>query len=160
MRRRGRNQSPLIDREYDLLLGKRTYDIWAGYWPNHQDNPIGAKFQRINKYVLTHAEETLAWEAAIALSGDTAEAVAALKESEGRDLLIQGSSTLYRPLFAAGLIDELVVMTFPVILGPGKRVFTGAEAAGALALSKYAVSHSGVTFATYQRDGEVKTGEF
>ena len=110
--------------------------------------------------MLTHAKEKLDWDSSFALSGDTAEAVAALKASEGRNLLIQGSSTLYRPLFAAGLIDELIVMTYPVILGPGKRVFTGAEAAGALALSKYAVSHSGVTFATYERDGEVRTGEF
>ncbi|MFL6764579.1 MAG: dihydrofolate reductase family protein, partial [Sphingomicrobium sp.] len=106
--------------EYDLLLGKRTYDIFAAYWPYNQDNPIGEKFQRINKYVLTHSDEPLTWENSSKVSGDTAKAVAELKRSDGRDLLIQGSSTLYVPLLAAGLIDRLVLMTFPVLLGQGK----------------------------------------
>ena len=111
--------------EYDLLLGKRTYDIFAAYWPYNQDNPIGEKFQRINKYVLTHSDEPLEWDNSQRLSGDLAEAVAELKQSDGRDLLIQGSSTLYVPLLAAGLIDRLVLMTFPVLLGEGKRIFDG-----------------------------------
>ncbi len=106
--------------EYDLLLGRRTYDIFAAYWPYNQDNPIGEKFQRINKYVLTHSDEPLEWENSHKLSGDTAAAVAELKKSEGRDLLIQGSSTLYPPLLSAGLIDRLLLMTFPVLLGKGK----------------------------------------
>src|SRR4051812_14262465 len=123
---------PIIDSEYDLLLGKRTYDIFAAYWPDNQENPIGAKFQRINKYVLTHSDEPLAWEHSHKLEGDTAAAVADLKESDGRDLLIQGSSTLYPPLLAAGLIDRLVVMTFPVLLGGGKSIFDGFKGSGAL----------------------------
>ena len=97
--------------------GKRTYDIFSAYWPYNQDNPIGEKFQRINKYVLTHSDEPLTWDNSHKLSGDTADAVAELKQSEGRDLLIQGSSTLYVPLLAAGLIDRLVLMTFPVAAG-------------------------------------------
>src|SRR5690348_6082555 len=90
--------------EYDLLLGKRTYDIFSAYWPYNQDNPIGEKFQRINKYVATHSDEPLEWDNSQKLSGDLTDAVAALKQSAGRDLLIQGSSTLYVPLLAAGLI--------------------------------------------------------
>ncbi len=117
--------------DYDLLLGKRTYDIFSAYWPYNQDNPIGAKFQRINKYVLTHSDEPLEWDNSHKLVAATrADAVAELKRSEGRDLLIQGSSTLYVPLLAAGLIDRLVLMTFPVLLGEGKRIFDGSEAAG------------------------------
>ena len=112
-------------REYDLLLGKRTYDIFAAYWPYNQDNPIGEKFQRINKYVLTHSDEPLELGNSFRLSGDLAEAVAELKRSEGRDLLIQGSSTLYVPLLAAGFIDRLVLMTFPVVLGEGSGFSTG-----------------------------------
>ena len=73
----------VIEAEYDLLLGKRTYDIFAAYWPYNQDNPIGAKFQRINKYVLTHSDEPLTWENSSKLSGDTAEAVAELEEERG-----------------------------------------------------------------------------
>src|SRR3954453_22650533 len=107
----------IITADYDLLLGKRTYDIFSAYWPYNQDNPIGEKFQHINKYVLTHSDEPLSWDNSRRLSGDTATAVAGLKQSEGRDLLIQGSSSLYPPLLSARLIDELVVMTFPVVLG-------------------------------------------
>ena len=150
----------VIDADYDLLLGKRTYDIFAAFWPHNQDNPIGAKFQRINKYVLTHSGEPLAWENSSRLSGDTAKAVADLKNTEGRDLLIQGSSTLYPPLLAAGLIDRLVVMTFPVLLGKGKSIFDGLDDSGALRLVEHFVSDKGVVFASYEPAGEVPTGSF
>src|SRR5258708_263377 len=96
----------LIMAEYDLLLGKRTYDLFAAYWPYNQDNPIGEKFQRINKYVLTHSDEPLAWENSHRLPGDTAAAVADLKQSDGADRLIQGTSTRYIPLLSAGGIDR------------------------------------------------------
>ena len=146
--------------EYDLLLAKRTYDIFAAYWPYHQDDPIGAKFQRINKYVLTHSDEPLSWEHSHKLSGDTAAAIAGLTRSDGRDLLIQGSSTIYPPLLAAGLIDRLILMTFPVLLGAGKRIFDGSEKPGALKLVDHFVSNKGVVFATYEPAGEVPTGSF
>jgi dihydrofolate reductase len=146
--------------EYDLLLAKRTYDIFSAYWPYNQDDPIGAKFERINKYVLTHSKEPLSWANSHKLSGDTAEVVAKLKRTEGRDLLLQGSSTAYQPLLAAGLIDRLVLMTFPVVLGKGKRIFDGRQRPGALRLVEHFVSKKGVVFATYEADGEVKTGAF
>ena len=150
----------VIDADYDLLLGKRTYDIFAAYWPQHQDMEIGARFQRINKYVLTHSGEPLEWDGSHKLSGGTADAVAKLKQSEGRDLLIQGSSTLYPPLLAAGLIDRLVLMVFPVILGQGKRIFDGSQAAGALKLVEHSISDKGVAFLAYAPAGEVQTGSF
>ena len=150
----------LIMGDYDLLLGRRTYDIFSAYWPDNQDNPIGEKFQRINKYVLTHSEEPLAWDNSHRIAGDTAEAVAELKRSDGRDLLIQGSSTLYVPLLAAGLIDRLMLMTFPVLLGEGKRIFDGSEKPGALKLTNHFVSNTGVILATYEPAGEVRTGTF
>ena len=92
--------------------------------------------------------------------GDTASAVSELKRSQGRDLLIQGSSTLYVPLLNAGLIDRLVLMTFPVLLGRGKRIFDGTEEPGALKLTDHFVSRTGVVMATYQPAGEVPTGTF
>ncbi|HMI41455.1 MAG TPA: dihydrofolate reductase family protein [Sphingomicrobium sp.] len=150
----------VINAEYDLLLGKRTYDIFAGYWPYNQDDPIGARFQRINKYVLTHSGEPLSWEHSQKLSGDTAEAVAEIKRSDGRDLLIQGSSTLYVPLLAAGLIDRLIIMIFPVVLGEGKRIFNGSQTPGALKLVDHSVSNKGVIFTAYEPAGEVPTGSF
>ena len=150
----------VIEADYDLLLGKRTYDIFAAFWPNNQETEIGAKFQRINKYVLTHSDEPLSWEHSEKLSGDTAEAVAELKRTEGRDLLIQGSSTLYAPLLAARLIDRLVIMVFPVVLGEGKRIFDGSQASGALRLTEHAISDKGVAFLSYEPAGEVPTGTF
>lgn len=150
----------VIDAEYDLLLGKRTYDIFAAFWPYNQEDPIGARFQRINKYVLTHSDEPLSWEHSHKLCGDTADVVAELKRSDGRDLLIQGSSTLYVPLLAAGLIDRLILMTFPLLLGEGKRIFDGSEKPGALRLTDHFVSNKGVVFATYEPAGEVPTGSF
>ena len=150
----------LIMGDYDLLLGKRTYDIFAGYWPYNLDNPIGEKFQRIDKYVLTHSDEPLDWEHSHKLSGDTADAVAELKRSEGRDLLIQGSSTLYPALLSARLIDRLVLMTFPVVLGKGKRIFDGSETPGSMKLVDHNVSGTGVVLASYEPAGDVRTGTF
>ena len=150
----------IIMGDYDLLLGKRTYDIFSGYWPYNQDNPIGAKFQAINKYVLTHSGEALAWDNSHKLSGETADAVAQLKESAGRDLLIQGSSTLYSPLLSARLIDRLVLISFPVLLGSGKRIFDHAVKPGSLKLVDHFVSKTGVVIATYEPAGDVRTGTF
>ena len=148
----------LIMGDYDLLLGKRTYDIFAAYWPYNQDHPIGEKFQRINKYVLTHSGQALDWDNSYRLSGDTAEAVAELKWTEGRDLLIQGSSTLYVPLLAAGLIDRLMLMTFPVLLGDGKRILDGSQQPGTLRLADSFVTKTGVVLASYEPAGAVRTG--
>ena len=150
----------IISGEYDLLLGRRTYEIFAAYWPNNRDNPIGEKFQRINKYVLTHSDRPLDWDNSHNLSGETAAAVAELKKSAGRDLLIQGSSTLYPPLLSAGLIDRLLLMTFPVLLGKGKSIFDVSQRPSRMKLTDHYVSDKGVTFTTYQPDGEVETGTF
>ena len=150
----------IIMGEYDLLLGKRTYDIFSGYWPHNQDDPIGAKFQHINKYVLTHSDEPLAWENSHKIGGDTAAAVSQLKETEGRDLLIQGSSTLYPPLLSARLIDRLVLLTFPVLLGEGKSIFDGSERPGGLKLADSYTTDKGVVIATYEPAGDVPTGTF
>ena len=149
-----------IKPDYDLLLAKRTYDILSSYWPYNQDDAIGAKFQRINKYVLTHSNEPLVWENSHKVSGDTANAVVALKQSAGRDLLIQGSSNIYKPLFAAGLINRLVVMTYPLMLGTGKRIFDGSGKPGAFKMLDYFVTKSGVIVSTYELAGEVQTGSF
>ena len=150
----------VIEAEYDLLLGRRTYDIFAAYWPYNRDNPIGERFQRINKYVLTHSDEPLEWDNSSRLSGDTAAAVEDLKKTEGRDLLIQGSSTLYPPLLSQGLIDRLLVMTFPVLLGRGKSIFDGTQRPSRMKVTDHFVSDSGVAFVTYEPAGEVPMGSF
>ena len=146
--------------EYDLLLAKRTYDIFSAYWPYNRDDPIGAKFQRINKYVLTHSDEPLSWDNSYKLSGDTAEAIAELKKTDGRDLLIQGSSNLYAPLLSARLIDRLMLITFPILLGRGKSIFDEAVKPGALKLVDSYVSGKGVVTTTFEPAGDVPTGTF
>ncbi len=150
----------VISGEYDLLLGRRTYEIFAAYWPHNRDNPIGEKFQRINKYVLTHSDRPLDWDNSSKLRGDAAAVVAELKQGEGRDLLIQGSSTLYPPLLSAGLIDRLLLMTFPVLLGKGKSIFDASQRPSRMKLTGHHVSETGVIFTTYEPAGEVETGSF
>ena len=110
--------------------------------------------------MLTHSDDPLEWDGSYKLSGDTAEAVAELKGSDGRDLLIQGSSKLYAPLLSARLIDKLVLMTFPVVLGNGKRIFDGSERPGALKLVDHFVTNTGVVLTSYEPAGEVQTGSF
>jgi len=151
----------VISGDYDLLLGKRTYDIFAAYWPHNQDIPIGATFQRINKYVLTHSDEPLGWDNSSRMKGrDAADAVSRLKQTAGRDLLIQGSSTLYPPLLSAELIDLLVLMTFPVVLGKGKSIFSESQKPHGLKLVESFTSSSGVVTTIYEPAGAVKTGTF
>ena len=100
------------------------------------------------------------WENSSKLSGDTADAVAELKRSEGRDLLIQGSSTLYSPLLSAGLIDRLLLMTFPVLLGKGKSIFDASQRPNRMKLTDHYVSDKGVIFTIYEPNGAVETGTF
>ncbi len=151
----------LFEGDFDLLLGRRTYDIFAAHWPYNQDEPIGAKFQKIRKYVVTSSDDPLEWDNSQALRGDPADSVEALRAGDGPDLLIQGSSEIYPPLFAAGLVDRLTLITFPVILGRGKRLFGGDGAQGkAWSLAEHHVSTTGVIIATYDRGGEVPIGSF
>jgi dihydrofolate reductase len=110
--------------------------------------------------VLTHSDEPLTWENSHRLSGDTAAAVSELKKSEGRDLLIQGSSTLYPPLLSARLIDRLLLMTFPVLLGKGKSIFDDSLRPSRMKLTDHYVSGNGVTFTIYEPNGDVETGTF
>lgn len=151
----------LLDAEYDLLLGRVTYDIFAAYWPYNRDVPIGARFQRIRKYVATSSDEPLDWDNSERLAGDPAGAVAALKRGDGPDLLIQGSGRLYDALLPAGLVDRLTLITFPVILGRGKRLFSGDGAAPARwELKESHVFRTGVIMASYEQAGTVPTGTF
>jgi dihydrofolate reductase len=146
--------------DYDLLLGRRTYEIFAAHWPYRLEDPIGQTFARIRKYVVTSTPELLTWQGSEALVGDPAKSVAKLRQSDGPDLLIQGSSELYPALLANRLIDRLFLITMPVILGKGKRLFDGASAPAALKLVDHRVAGTGATVAVYEPGGEVPTGDF
>lgn len=153
----------LMDRamgeDYDLLLGRCTYEIFAAFWP-HQDDEIGRTFNAVNKYVAAGPETMLDWVGSQRLEGDVVEAVRALKQSEGRDLLIQGSSELIHTLLAHDLIDQLTVLTFPVVLGQGRRLFDDGSRPHAWMLESSDVSSTGVVVATYRLAGEVPVGSF
>ena len=143
---------------YDLLLGRRTYDIFAAYWPYHtgEDVPIADAFNAANKYVLSRHDIALDWANSHRLRG--IEDVAELKRGDGPDLVIQGSRTIYAGLLAAGLLDQLTVMIHPLVLGRGKRLFGDATPAGMLKMVDQRVSPSGTVIATYEPAGPVLAG--
>jgi dihydrofolate reductase len=145
----------LFNPPYALLLGRRTYDIFAAYWPYVEGEMagMGESLTAADKYVITHGSTPLSWANSHRLDGIGA--VGRLKESSGPDLLIQGSSTLYPPLLAAGLIDELVLMTFPVVLGTGKRLFGSGTPPGALRLLEQHVGAKGVIVTRWVPSGPV-----
>ncbi|WP_309602649.1 dihydrofolate reductase family protein [Sphingomonas sp.] len=145
----------LFSGDYDLLLGRRTYDIFAAYWPYAEgDNaPMGEAFDRANKYVLTRGAQPLEWQNSHRLAG--VEDVTAIKAGEGQRIVIQGSSTIYPTLLAAGLIDELTLMTFPVTLGRGKRLFGEGTTADMLEMTDHRVTAKGTIIATYRPGGKL-----
>lgn len=138
---------------YDLLLGRRTYDIFAAYWPyvEGEEAAMGEAFTRAGKHVLTRSEAPLDWANSHRLT--SIDDVAALKASDGPDLIIQGSSTLYPALMKAGLLDTLITMTFPLTLGRGKRIFGDETPAAQLSLIDHKVTAKGAVIATYQPAG-------
>lgn len=109
--------------EFDLLLGRRTYDIWTGYWPHHGDNPIGAAFNRATKYVATRRRDPLTWPKSQRLGDDIVHDLRQLKTSPGPDLHVWGSGELLQTLIAADVIDEYRHWIAPLVLGQGKRLF-------------------------------------
>jgi dihydrofolate reductase len=146
-------------RPFELLLGRKTYEIFAAYWP-HQDGAIADPFNAATKYVATSSTGPLAWANSVRLEGDVVDAVARLKQSEGPDLLTQGSATLVRSLLAAGLVDELLLLVFPVMLGKGKRWFGDDGKPGEWTLTESLVTTTGAFFGRYRPKGPVRTGSF
>jgi dihydrofolate reductase len=144
---------------YDLLLGRNTYDIFAAYWPYHQDE-IGTQFNRITKYVATHRPDSLTWNNSEALTPDPVSALRKLKQADGPNLLTQGSTELLHLLFANDLVDEMNLLIFPVLLGKGKRLFDDKTAPRALTVFSTKTLNNGVIFARYRRAGEVEAGSF
>jgi dihydrofolate reductase len=157
----GQFMGEMFAHPFDLLLGRKTYEIFAAHWPFvGEDDPTGALFSRVTKYVATASTAPLAWANAVALSGDVAEAVGRLKQGEGPTLLTQGSSVLLQTLLAHDLVDEFRLLTFPLVLGRGKRLFGPGTRPGALKLGASTVSTTGVLMGVYERSGPVQTGSF
>lgn len=145
---------------FDLVLGRRTYDIFAAYWP-HAPEEAGAKpLNDATKYVASRSRPTLEWAGSVLIEGDAAEGVAALKEGEGPELQVHGSGNLVQTLLRHHLVDEFRLWVFPVVLGSGKRLFADGTVPTGLSLVDSTVSTTGVVIGTYEPAGEVVTGSF
>lgn len=149
----------LFSQPFELLLGRRTYDIWAAYWPRVEaGNPIADQFNSVAKHVATHRPDTLDWQNSHALKGELADAIRALKQQDGADLLTWGSGDMLRQLLAAGLVDELRLLIYPVVLGHGKRLFGDNAQPSSFTLAHSTSTTGGVLITRYVRSGEVRTG--
>lgn len=144
---------------FDLLLGKKTYDIFAGYWPQ-QTGETAKLLNNARKYVVTHQSFEPGWEGTTVISSDIVGSLKELKCADGPPLQVHGSSNLAQTLLAHDLIDELWLKIFPITLGKGKRLFGEGTIPAAFTLTESVVSPSGVIFASYQRAGDVQTGSF
>ncbi|MEX1112659.1 MAG: dihydrofolate reductase family protein [Candidatus Andersenbacteria bacterium] len=144
---------------FDLLLGAKTYDIFASYWPEH-NNKVGVPLNKATKYVVSHEERELSWGPAQLITGDVVAQIQELKNQDGPMLQVHGSSEFLQTLFKSDLVDELWLKIFPIILGSGKRLFSEGIRPGAFILEESQTTPQGVIIASYKRAGEVKTGSF
>ena len=142
---------------FDLLLGRRTYDLWSGYWPKAGSSPMANALNAATKYVATHRPETLAWGPVKDLGADIIKSVRGLRSQNGPDLIMWGSSTLTSPLLDQGLVDELVLMVYPVLLGRGKRVLSDTFNARELAFVSTKTTPTGVHLNTYRHIGSLRS---
>lgn len=157
----GQEMGEQIGEQYDLLLGRKTYDIFAAYWPKQDaSNPVTTPFNKATKYVASTTLKNPTWEKTVVLNGDVVAELKKLKQSEGKDLQVHGSGNFVQTLLKNDLIDELWLKTFPVTLGSGKKLFAEGTIPAAFTLIKTKVSPSGVIFANYKRGGDIKTGTF
>jgi dihydrofolate reductase len=144
-----------------LLLGRRTYEIFAAHWPRVDgDDPIAAKLNAMPKYVASRTLDAVDWNNSTLLRGDVAEAVAGLKRSQDGEIRVYGSADLVQTLLENDLVDELDLWTFPVLLGKGKRLFAGGTVPAGLELARSSTTSTGVVMSTYHRAGDVRRGSF
>ena len=157
----GRDMKGLDGKDRELVLGRRTYEIFEAYWPYQAaDNPIAQTLNAARKHVASRTLQNVPWNNSTLLRGDVAAAVAALKAEAGLDLQIIGSGNLIQTLHAASLIDEYNVWSFPIVLGHGKRLFEAGAKPGALRLAASQTSATGVVMSTYLLAGDVPRGSF
>ena len=158
----GASLGEIFGRPFDLLLGRKTYDIFAAHWPYVTDpaDPIAGVFNRVTKFVASRSKPKLTWRNSRLLGTDTVASLRALKAEDGPDLLVQGSSELLQTLWSNGLVDRFSVLIFPVLLGKGRRLFGAGSIPSGLTLVKSQSYPTGVIVAVYEPSGEVKTGNF
>ena len=147
-----------MGRPFDLLLGRKTFEVFASYWPDHEDE--GAGINAATKYVASHTLTAHDWQKTVFLNDDVVNKIKALKAGDGPDLQVHGSGDFIQTLLQHDLVDELWLKIFPIVLGTGKRLFAGGTIPAAFTLTGSQVSPAGVIIASYERAGDVETGSF
>ncbi len=156
----GEFMDELMGKPFDLVLGRRTYDIFAAHWP-HASEEDGAKpLNDATKYVASRSRPALEWRNSVLIEGDAAEGIAALKAGDGPELQVHGSANLIQTLLRHGLVDRYRLLVFPLVLGSGKRLFSDGTIPSGLKLVDSTVSSTGVVMGTYEPAGDVVTGSF
>lgn len=148
----------MLDMPIDLLLGRMTFDIWEGFWPQHGD--IWPRVNTATKYVASNTRTSSDWQPSVFLNGDVAKKVAEIKQGNGPDLHIWGSANLVQTLMKNDLIDNFWLMIYPITLGEGKRLFAAGTIPATFKLTETVVGSTGVILANYERAGAVRTGTF
>jgi dihydrofolate reductase len=156
----GQHMDRLMGKPFDLLLGRKTYEIFAAHWPYVTDDPIADALNSATKYVASTTLDRVEWTNSTLISGDVAEAVAHLKEESGPEIQVHGSGQLIQTLMKHDVVDEYRLWVFPVLLGSGKRLFSDGTIPGGLGLVDSKTSTTGVIMATYERAGEIDIGSF
>lgn len=154
----GKTMGEQMSRPFDLLLGRKTFELFASYWPHHEDE--GPEINNATKYVISNTLTTHDWKKTIFLKGDVVDEIKKLKQQDGPDLQVHGSSLLIQTLLKHNLADELWLKIFPVTVGNGKRLFDQGTLPTSYALVETQSSPSGVIIASYKRVGELKTDTF
>ena len=145
---------------FDLVLGRKTYDIFAAHWP-HASEEAGAKpLNDATKYVASRSRPTLEWSNSVLMEGDAAEGIAALNKEDGPELQVHGSGNLIQTLLRHNLVDQYRLLVFPLVIGSGKRLFSEGTIPAGLKLVDSKVSTTGVVIGTYEPAGEIITGSF
>ena len=144
---------------FDLVLGRKTYDIFAAHWP-HSDDPGAEPLNRATKHVASTTRKVLEWDNSERIEGEVPDEVRALKQKDGPELQVHGSANLIQTLLEHGLIDEFRLWIFPLVLGKGKRLFDGGTLPAGLELASSQVSSTGVIMATYRSGAEIRGGSF
>jgi dihydrofolate reductase len=145
---------------FDLVLGRKTYDIFAGFWPNAGDDAGAKQLNDATKHVASRSRPALEWSNSVLIDGDVAEGIAALKQGDGPELQVHGSGNLIQTLLRHNLVDSYRLWVFPLVLGSGKRLFADGTIPAGLKLVDSKISSTGVVMATYEPAGEVVTGSF
>jgi dihydrofolate reductase len=158
--RMGQVMGEAMSTSFDLLLGRKTYDIFASYWPNASEEAGAKPLNDATKYVASRSHRDLDWGPAVLIEGDATKGVAELKRGDGPELQVHGSGNLVQSLLREGLVDEFRLWVFPVVIGSGKRLFSDGTIPAGLRLMHSVVSTTGVVIGTYEPTGDIVTGSF